>query len=208
MWQVWSTSVRILAPRMAIQVRARMASGQQFRSNDLNAGDTGYILEDGDERLKVVIPFGIHWPALLLHTLAVMTWLGMLIAVLVYLIRGLSSSFVLTVILIIWLLVWLWFGRFLWSRWQYNAASREVLFIEPEQIIVRRPVSILGLTWTYDMNHVSRLYYSDQHSCPAFDYAYLHVYFGRSLGEAQARRLIDEVNRRYFPDEPEEEIVI
>jgi hypothetical protein len=69
-------------------------------------------------------------------------------------------------------------------------------------------VSILGLTWVYDRSHVSRLYFSDQHHCPAFDYAYLHVYFGRSLAEPAARQLIDDLNGRYFPDEVEEEIVI
>jgi hypothetical protein len=83
-----------------------------------------------------------------------------------------------------------------------------VLFVEAEQVILRRPVSILGLTWVYDRSHVSRLYFSEQHRCPAFDYAYLHVYFGRTLPEEEARRLIEELNKRYFPEEAEEEIVI
>lgn len=174
----------------------------------MSEGKEGFSIEEQGERLKIVIPFGLSWPTFVLHTVAVLVWLGMLIAVLVYLLRGLSSSFVLTVILLIWLLIWLWFGRFLWARWQYNAASREILFIDPEQIILRRPVSILGLTWTYDRSHVSRFYYSDQHDCPAFDYAYLHVYFGRSLPEEQAMYLIRELNGRYFPEEPEEEIFI
>jgi hypothetical protein len=174
----------------------------------LSEGERGFIFEEGERRLKVVIPFGMRWPAFVLHSLAILVWLGMLVAVVVYLLRGLSSSFVLTVILVIWLLIWFWFGRFLWTRWQYHAANREILFIDSEQIILRRPVSILGLTWSYDMSHVSRLYYSDQHRCPAFDYAYLHVYFGRSLSVQQAEKLIEELNRRYFPEEPEEEFLI
>jgi len=174
----------------------------------LSETEKGFFLEEGERRLKVVIPFGIHGLAFGLHSLALLVWLGMLVAVLVYLLRGLSSSFVLTAILIIWLLIWLWFGRFLWARWQYNAASREVLFVDEEQIILRRPVSILGLTWSYDMSHVSRVYYSDQHNCLAFDYAYLHVYFGRALSEPQAKELMEELNRRYFPKEPGEEILI
>jgi hypothetical protein len=131
----------------------------------------------------------------------------MLAAVLVYLIQGLSSSFVLTVILLIWLLIWFWFGRFLWTRWQYHAANRELLFIEPEQFIIRRPVSVLGLTWVYDIGHIERMYYSEQHRCPAFDYAYQHVYFGRSLARDQAEDLITQLNRRYFPVDDEEEII-
>ena len=175
-----------------------------MRSLDLDE----ITFEESDQRLKVVLPAGINWPVFVLHSLALLIWLGMLVAVLVYLLRGLSSSLVLTIILLIWLLIWLWFGRFLWARWQFHAANREILFIETEQLIIRRPVSILGLTWVYDMAHVSRLYYSDQHRCPAFDYAYQHVYFGRSLDESQARRLVSELNGRYFPEEPEEEIVV
>ena len=65
-------------------------------------------------------------------------------------------SFVLTVLVILMLLVWLWFGRrFIWRWWQYHMANREILFINKEVLIVRRPVSILGLTDAYDMNHLS-----------------------------------------------------
>jgi hypothetical protein len=178
------------------------------RNERLNDSDQEISFEETEDRLKVVLPLGINWLAFILHSLALLIWLGMLGAVLVYLIDGRSSSLVLTAILLLWLLIWLWFGRFLWTRWQYHAANREILFIEPEQLVLRRPVSILGLTWTYDMNHISRLYYSEQHDCPAFDYAYSHVYFGRSLGEEQSSRLIEVLNDRYFPEEANDEIVI
>lgn len=173
----------------------------------MSAGIDGFVMEESETRLRVTIAFGLRRPAFILHSLALLVWLGMLAAVLVYLFRGLSSTFVLTAILLLWLLIWLWFGRFLWSRWQYHAANRELLFIDSQQFIIRRPVSILGLTWVYDMEHVSRLYFSEQHHCPAFDYAYLHVYFGRSLSAAEAQALIDELNGRFFPEEPEEEIL-
>ena len=161
--------------------------------------------ENNEGRLKVTLPAPVNWPVFGLHTLALIIWLAMLLAVLVYLLRGLSSSFVLTIILLIWMLIWLWFGRFLWSRWQYHAASREILFVDDEQLVVRRPVSILGLTWVYDMNHVSGLYYSERHHCPAFDYAYQHVYFGRALDEEQANHVVNELNRRFFPNIAQEE---
>lgn len=174
----------------------------------MRASEKTITFEEGEDRLKVVLPSGVNWPALILHSLALIVWLGMLVAVLVYLLDGRSSSFVLTAILLLWLLVWLWFGRFLWTRWQYHAANREVLFIEPEQLVIRRPVSILGLTWAYDMAHISRLYYSESHGCPAFDYAYSHVYFGRSLGEDQAYQLIETLNDRYFPEHSDDEILL
>jgi hypothetical protein len=166
----------------------------------LTAGKRNIQFEEGDQRLKVVLPSPVNWPAFALHTLALIVWMAMLLAVVIYLLRGLSSTFVLTVILLGWILVWLWFGRFLWTRWQYHAANREILFIDEERLIVRRPVSILGLTSAYDMAHIDGLYYSEKHRCPAFDYAYQHVYFGRMVTEEQARIVIDELNRRYFPN--------
>ncbi|UCG24936.1 MAG: hypothetical protein JSW55_02780 [Chloroflexota bacterium] len=166
----------------------------------MNVGKSDITFEESAGRLKVTLPSPINWPVFGLHTLALLIWLGMLAAVLVYLFRGLSSSFVLTIILLVWMIIWLWFGRFLWSRWQYHAASREILFADDEQLVVRRPVSILGLTWVYDINHVSGLYYSEQHGCPAFDYAYQHVYFGHELKEEQAKLVINELNGRFFPN--------
>jgi hypothetical protein len=171
----------------------------------LSATNSDITYEESAGRLKVTLPSPVSWPLFGLHTLAMIIWLGMLAAVLVYLLRGLSSSFVLTIILLFWMVIWFWFGRFLWSRWQYHAASREILFIDDEQLVVRRPVSILGLTWVYDMSHVSGMYYSEQHGCPAFDYAYQHVYFGRELDEEQAIVVVNELNRRFFPNVTPEE---
>ena len=139
----------------------------------------------------------------IVYTVSLVVWLGMLVLVISYVLRGLSSSFVLTALLVLWTIVWLWFGRFLWRRWQYYAANREILFIDSEQIIIRRPVSILGQTTAYDIAHVSPFYYSDQHNCPAFDYAFLHVYFGQSLAREEGRELVAMLNTRYFPDSDE-----
>lgn len=160
-----------------------------------------FIVESSDNRLKITIPVKLNWALLGLFTAALAVWVGMLITVIIYLIGGRSSSFVLTVILLIWMLIWFWFGRFLWRRWQYHAATREILFIDSDQIVLRRPLSVLGITTTYDRNHVSPFYFSDNHRCPAFDYAFLHVYFGRSLDDAAAANLIRDLNLRLFPEE-------
>lgn len=154
---------------------------------------------DGN-RQKLTIPVKRNWLLVSLHSIALLVWLGMLITVLVYLIRGLSSNLVLTILLMIWLVIWLWFGRFLWSRWQFQFAEREIIFFDSEQLIIRRPISILGITTVYDIKHVGPFYYSDRHACPAFDYAFLHVYFGQSLNSEEARRLVGELNKRIFPD--------
>ena len=157
------------------------------------------ISEEAD-RLKVVIPERINWLILGLYSVALVTWLVMLVVIMVYLLRGYSTNLVLVVLLVIWIVVWLMFGRFLWKRWQNQAANREILFIDSEQLILRRPVSLLGLTNSYDFTHVSPFYYSERHHCVAFDYAYLHVYFGRSINRKQANVLIEDLNGRYFPE--------
>lgn len=164
--------------------------------------DENYVVtfEEDLERLKVVIPIRTNWPFLLLFSLAMLIWLTMLIIVLVYIFQGMSTNFVLTILLILWMIVWFLFGRFLFARWQYFAANREILFVDEEQLILRRPVSILGLTTSYDIDHITPFYISEKHHCAAFDYAYLHVYFGRSLDEEACQKLIDYLNQRYFPD--------
>lgn len=164
------------------------------------ADDNTVSFEETNGRLKVVIPIHFNWVLFILYSFGLLIWLAMLITVLIYLIRGQSSSFVLTILLILWLIVWFWFGRFLSRRWQYHAANREILFIDDEQLIHRRPVSIFGLTNSYDIHHVSSFYFSERHSCPAFDYAFLHVYFGQSLPHDQAKTLIDKLNLWCFPE--------
>ena len=157
-------------------------------------------LEESPERLKITIPDRIRWSLLLIYTLAMVTWVAMIFIVLSYLFRGQSSSLILSALLVLWLLAWLLFGRFVWTRWQYQAAKREVVFIDEEQIVIRRPVSILGITTAYDLQHVSPFYFSEKHNCPAFDYAYMHVYFGRSVSMVEAQELIELLNNRLFPD--------
>lgn len=165
----------------------------------MESTNSGVIFEESAERLKITIPAKSNRLMRFVYSVSLVVWLGMLILVVSYVLRGLSSSFVLTALLVLWTIIWLWFGRFLWRRWQYYAANREILFIESEQIIVRRPVSILGQTTAYDFAHVSPFYYSEQHGCPAFDYAFLHVYFGQDLSEEAGRELVIMLNGKYFP---------
>lgn len=162
------------------------------------------LFEESPERMKITIPVKVNWLLFTLHTFALAIWLVMVGLVVIYLARGLSNSFVLTVLILIWMIFWLWFGRFLFNRWQYYAANREILFIDEEQLIVRRPMSILGITNVYDINYVSPFYYSNKHNCVAFDYAYAHVYFGHSLDETAAKTFVAEINERYFPEDEDE----
>lgn len=161
---------------------------------------TSYSVEEAGDKLKVTINIRRNWLFLSVYSLAIVVWIAMLAVVISYLLRGWSDRFVLTILLLLWLLAWFWLGRFLLNRWQYQFASRELIFIDDEQITLRRPVSVFGLTSTYDRRHVSRFYLSDKHNCPAFDYAYAHVYFGQSLDSERSVNLIRYLNGRYFPE--------
>jgi hypothetical protein len=155
--------------------------------------------EQNPERLKVVLPVQRNWLLFALFTVCLLVWAVMLVGVLVMMIRE-RYELVLTIMLLVWLVIWLRLGQVLWGRWQYYTADREILFVNKEDLIVRRPVSILGATDTYDMKYVSPLYYNEKHRCPAFDYAHQHVYFGHGLTPDEANKLIETLNARYFPD--------
>jgi hypothetical protein len=161
--------------------------------------------EQRPEWLKVTLPGQRNWLMLVLHTILLVTWLVSLVWIAGFLFRERGLGFVMIVLLVLWLLIWFWFGRKLWNMWQYHAADREILFINKEQLIVRRPVSILGPTDNYDMRYVTPFYYSDKHGSPAFDYAFQHVYFGHNLSENEAKALVLALNQRFFPDADDNE---
>jgi hypothetical protein len=156
--------------------------------------------EQKPEWLKVTLPDQRNWLLFGSLTVCLVVWTVALVWIISFLVTERPLNLVLLVLLLLWLAIWFWFGRKLWNMWQYHAANREILFINEKQLIVRRPVSILGPTDTYDMRHVTPFYYSEKHGCPAFDYAYQHVYFGQRLAPAQARELVTTLNNTFFPD--------
>jgi hypothetical protein len=175
--------------------------------------------EETPERLKVTIPVRrklSNWVFLALYTVMLAVWVGGFFYGISAYTRNVRASsaggsfiFVLTLLVILMLLVWLWFGRrFIWRWWQYHMANREILFINKDMLIVRRPVSILGLTDAYDMKHLSPLYWSDKYNCLAFDYGARGVLFGTTLPQRDAQWLLLRLNDRYFPgwrDEDDED---
>lgn len=166
--------------------------------------DIGRItLEDQPEWLKVILPIKRNWLLFGLFTVALLVWLVFVIGMLMFLVRdvilvGERFAFSFAVILLIWLAIWLWVGKIVWRRWQYYAAGREIMFINKERLIIRRPVSIWGLTEAFDMEHLRPFYVSKRHHCPAFDYGSQKVYFGISLSDDEAAQLIKTLNSLYF----------
>jgi hypothetical protein len=158
------------------------------------------LYEQRPEWLKVTLPGQRNSALFALYSLLLIIWAAALVIVVGYVLREPGFGWVNIALVLLWALLWLWFGRSLWRAWQYHAATRELLFINREQLIVRRPVSILGPTQSYDMAHVTPFYFSPKHGCPAFDYAFQHVYFGQGLPATIGQELVVELNRRFFPD--------
>lgn len=165
--------------------------------------------EENNERLKIVLPVKRHWVYLVLYSAMLLLWVGMVVYGLVFTVQmafsGERFAFVFTMMLFILLYLLYRLGKTVWAQWQYYAANREILFIHKEMLILRRPVSIFGITTAFDRAHVTPFYYSDKHHCPAFDYGHQHVYFAQDLPSDPADRLIGYLNARYHPHYDDED---
>ncbi|MDX1417092.1 MAG: hypothetical protein R3293_23000 [Candidatus Promineifilaceae bacterium] len=155
------------------------------------------------DRLKVTLPVRRQWIWFALFSVLIVLWLVGLVWGVVFTIRDVALSgeryaFVFTIMLLVWLYLWYRLGKVLWRLWQYYAAGREILFVDKEQLIVRRPVSILGITDAYDFEYVSPFFFSSKHDCPGFDYGNQRVYFGRDLKPESAQALVKALNARFF----------
>jgi len=148
-------------------------------------------------------------PLFAIYSILELTWLVMLVGGLVFLARvafsGERWAFVFAVMLVVLLLILFRFGRFLSRQWANYAANRELLFINREELILRRPISIWGNTDTYGMEHVTPFYLSEKPRAVAFDYGYRHIYFGEALRPEAQDGLRNFLNSTYFPGHDEDE---
>jgi len=172
------------------------------------------LFEENDERTKVIIPIKrqpLYWG---LYTIMLIVWfVGAIwgLAAVVSFFRqgnsGLSGVYLGAYIFILLLVAVLWFylGRKVWTQWQYFSANREILFFYPEQLIIRRPVSILGITDAYTREHVSQFRLDSKLNCPAFDYGHYRIPVGMTLPLEEGKALISEINSRFYPDIPEDD---
>lgn len=163
--------------------------------------------EETAERLKITLPVRHNWLLIGLFSACLIAWLITLVVVIQFLIRdvfpaGGRFAFLMTTMLIIWGIIYYYLGRMLWQRWQYVSATREIIFIyKDDQVIVRRPLSIFGLTTAYDFEHVGPFHYDPKRHSLAFQYGQRYAFFGHALNPDQAQQLSDYVNYRFFPDE-------
>lgn len=163
------------------------------------------VFDDSGERLKVIIPLRRNAVYLGVYSVLLLVWLGATIWMLSLLFdtsRGqMTTTFLIVwvIILLIWAYIWYRLGRSVWRWWQYYMATREVILVDDEILIVRRPLSLLGVTDAYDMEHVSPFYYSEKHDAVAFDYGSRGGLFGSYLGRIEAGQLIAILNARFYP---------
>ena len=163
--------------------------------------------EQTPERLKTVLPIKRHWLYLILYSVLMAMWMVMIVWGVIYaiqiMISGASYRFVFVAMILILLLVLIRFGRFLSRQWATYLSNREVLFINSEELIVRRPVSIWGNTDVYDMEHVTPFYVDDRQQALAFDYGYRHIYLGEGLTGDARQSLAKFLNETYFHERSE-----
>ncbi len=164
---------------------------------------SGAHFEQNPERLKVVLPAKRQWPYLVVYTVLAILWLVVFVWGIVYLVQvlfsGASYRFVFAAMLVIFLFILYRFGRFLGRQWTNYLSNREVLFINKDELIHRRPVSIFGNTDVYDMEHVSPVYESDAMEALGFDYGYRHIYFGAGLSKEARNSLRNFLNETFLP---------
>lgn len=169
---------------------------------------TDVHFEQSPDRLKIVLPVKRSVPLMILFSVLVLLWLGMMIGGIIYTIQiafsGASYAIVFTIMLLVFLFVLYRFGRYLLRQWSGVMANREILFINKEVLILRRPISFLGTTDAYDMQYVTPFYINAKPAGPAFGYGNRHYFFGGGLSGPSVSGLVDYLNRTYFPNrEPE-----
>lgn len=174
--------------------------------------DTRIEILRNDDRTKIVLPVKRNWAALAVYSVLVVVWVAML-AIFVYSVfvpptplrdPAISTGYRIgwRLLLIVWLVFWVrLIGRHLFHWWQFHLADREILFIENNVFIMRRPVSIFGVTTAYAMQHMRPFYINDRYRCLAFQYGGVqHHLLGTGLTEAEGDILRHYLNDRFFPN--------
>lgn len=164
--------------------------------------------EENAERVKVVIPLKRIWGYWLTYTALLIIWFASTfwgVRTLIGIIRsgryGFEGIFLFAwfAIIAIIAVIWWYMGRNVWRRWQYYTANREILFFYKDKLVVRRPLSLLGITEAYIWEHVSPFKYDSKFNCPSFDYGTHRIPVGTTLNKSESEALIDHLNGRFFP---------
>jgi hypothetical protein len=177
----------------------------------MQLGNTPIQFEQEEKRLKVEWPVKRNVIAIVIYTVLAVVWFGGLIVFINSLFnppnpRGIdalptSISVAWVIGVLLWLYIWIrHIGRLVLRWWQFYLANREILFIDDETLIIRRPVSLLGLTDAYDRRHTSHFSLNEQYEMVGFQYGNVRrVLFGQTLSNAERESLVRFLNNRFFP---------
>ncbi len=169
----------------------------------------GITVEESTERLKIVLPIRRSRVYLGTYSILLLVWIGMLLYGLMFTwqiaLSGARFAFVFTLLLLVFLFVLYRLGRIIWRQWQFYVANREVLFLFKDHLIIRRPVSLLGITHAYDRQYMRPFTYDHAKHSPAFEYGSLYILFGGSLPGPDGEALVVFLNGRYFPHDDNED---
>jgi hypothetical protein len=171
---------------------------------------SGVLVEEEPTRMKVTLLLPRQWLYLLLYTLFLLVWLGLFGASIYYFVTvlflpGVRFLFWFSLFFVVYLFVLYRLGRLVWGQWQFFVATRELLFLSDEMLIIRRPVSLLGITNAYDRQFVRPFFFREKSGCPAFEYGSRYVLFGQGVAELEARQLVRLLNGRYFPQHDDDD---
>ncbi len=179
----------------------------------MRLADSDITVEETDQWQKIILPAESNRFLFVFYSVAMLVWMGMLVVVVVGLFRPFVegrpfySSLVWRGLMVLWLLVWIYFARrWLWRNWQYYAATREILFVGEEEFIIRRPVSLLGLTDVYDKAHIDRIEMDREGGFLSFAYGSRPVRFARGVDMSAAQRLVSLLNRQHFGEEEDDDV--
>lgn len=165
--------------------------------------------EESSERLKIVLPIKRQWGYLCIYSLLLLSWFAMFVYGFIYTwqtaVSGTRFATVFTFLLLGLLFILYRLGHIIWRQWQYYAANREILFLFEDHMVLRRPLSLWGITTAYDRAHIRPFYYHPERQTATFDYGSLYVPFAAALSRAEAESLIQFLNGRYFPNLDDDE---
>lgn len=164
----------------------------------------GIETEQTPAQLKVVLPVKRKWGWFSLFSVLVLIWVVGLVWGIKYTIWDIALSgerfaFWFTLMLVVWLYIWYRLGKIVWKQWQYYAARREILFFDQTRLIIRRPLSFLGITDAFDLEYVTPFYYNAAQHSLAFAYGSQRIDFGYDLEPDLAHKLALALNAIYFP---------
>ena len=178
----------------------------------MQLGNTRIQFEETEERLKVEYPIEKNVLARIIYTTLAIAWFVGLV-VFVYLLfnpptdRGigeLPTSIAVAWVagVLLWLYIWIrYLGRMILRWWQFYLANREILFIDKNTIVIRRPVSLLGITDAYDRRYASPFSVHEQYEMIGFQYGNVRrILFGQTLPDSDRDALLRFLNNRFYPN--------